>query len=134
MARRKSNAAKAAERAVKKTHTATIILAVLFLIVGAVAGVLVSRNLTKDDRFVLNGDEVVRIEVGGSFADEGATVVSFGKDISSKVAIGGDTLNAGQEGIYQLVYTVDDFRWGDYQLVRVVIVGDPEGAEDFLNG
>lgn len=53
MARRKSNAAKAAERAVKKTHTATIVLAVLFLIVGAVAGVLVSRNLTKDDRFVL---------------------------------------------------------------------------------
>lgn len=134
MARRKSNAAKTAERAVKKTHTATIVLAVLFLIVGAVAGVLVSRNLTKDDRFVLNGDKVVRIEVGGSFADEGATVVSLGKDISSKVAIGGDTLNAGQEGIYQLVYTVDDFRWGDYQLVRVVIVGDPEGAEDFLNG
>ena len=134
MARRKCNAAKTAERAVKKTHTATIVLAVLFLIVGAVAGVLVSRNLTKDDRFVLNGDKVVRIEVGGSFADEGATVVSLGKDISSKVAIGGDTLNAGQEGIYQLVYTVDDFRWGDYQLVRVVIVGDPEGAEDFLNG
>lgn len=134
MARRKSNAAKTAERAVKKTHTATIVLAVLFLIVGAVAGVLVSRNLTKDDRFVLNGDKVVRIEVGGTFADEGATVVSFGKDISSKVAVGGDTLNAGQEGIYQLVYTVDDFRWGDYQLVRVVIVGDPEGAEDFLNG
>ena len=134
MARRKSNAAKAAERAVKKTHTATIVLAVLFLIVGAVAGVLVSRNLTKDDRFVLNGDKVVRIEVGGTFADEGATVVSFGKDISSKVAIGGDTLYGGEEGIDQLVYTVDDFRWGDYQLVRVVIVGDPEGAEDFLNG
>ena len=85
-------------------------------------------------RFDLNGAAVVRLEVGEQFSDEMATVVSFGRDISSKVTVGGDALNVEEEGIYQLVYTVDDLRWGDYQRVRVVIVGDPEGAEDYANG
>ena len=134
MARKNSKITKSAEKAVKRSHPATIILAVVFLIVGAAAGVLVSRRLTQNDKFVLNGDAVVRLAVGDIFSDEGATVISFGKDVSHKVEVGGDALNADEEGIYQLVYTVDDFRWGDYRRVRVVIVGDPEGAEEYLNG
>ena len=134
MARKKSNVAKSAEKAVKKTHTATLVLAVLFLIVGAVAGAIVSAHLTKNDRFELNGDKVVRMEIGDAFFDEGATVISFGRDVSSNVQVGGDELNASVEGVYQLVYTIDDIRWGNFQRVRVVIVGDPEGAEDYING
>lgn len=134
MARKKSVVSKTAETAVKKTHTATVILTILFLIIGAVAGVIASKQITKNDRFDLNGDAVVQIQVGGEFTDAGATVISFGKDVSSKVEVSGDALNADAEGIYQLVYRIDDLRWGDYQRVRVVIVGDPEGAEDYLNG
>ena len=48
---KKSDAQKAAEKAVKKSHPATLILAILFLIVGAVAGVVLSRELTKNDKF-----------------------------------------------------------------------------------
>ena len=134
MARKKSNVAKSAEKAVKKTHTATLVLAVLFLIVGAVAGAIVSAHLTKNDRFELNGDKDVRMEIGDAFFDEGATVISFGRDVSANVQVGGDELNASVEGVYQLVYTIDDIRWGNFQRVRVVIVGDPEGAEDYING
>ncbi len=134
MARKKSNVAKSAEKAVKKTHTATLVLAVLFLIVGAVAGAIASAHLTKNDRFELNGDKVVRMEIGDAFFDEGATVISFGRDVSANVQVGGDELNASVEGVYQLVYTIDDIRWGNFQRVRVVIVGDPEGAEDYING
>ena len=134
MARKKSNVAKSAEKAVKKTHTATLVLAVLFLIVGAVAGAIVSAHLTKNDRFELNGDKVVRMEIGDAFFDEGATVISFGRDVSAHFQVGGDELNASVEGVYQLVYTIDDIRWGNFQRVRVVIVGDPEGAEDYING
>ena len=131
---RKSNVAKAAGKAAKRLHPAALVLAVLFFIVGGVSGVIASKQITKNDRFDLNGDAVVRIQVGGEFTDAGATVISFGRDVSSKVEVSGDALNADEEGIYQLVYRVDDLRWGDYQRVRVVIVGDPEGAEDYLNG
>ena len=134
MVRKRSSVSKTAEQAVKKSHPATVILTIVFLIVGIAAGVLVSRQITKNDKFILNGEKTVQMEVGGAFVDEGATVISFGRDISSDVQVSGDELNADVEGVYQLVYTVDDLRWGDYRLVRVVVVGNPEGAEDFLNG
>lgn len=134
MARKRSSVSKTAEQSVKKSHPATVILTIVFLIVGIAAGVLVSRQITKNDKFILNGEKTVQMEVGGAFVDEGATVISFGRDISSDVQVSGDELNADVEGVYQLVYTVDDLRWGDYRLVRVVVVGNPEGAEDFLNG
>ena len=41
---KKSDVQKAAEKAVKKSHPATLILAILFLIVGAVAGVCFREN------------------------------------------------------------------------------------------
>ena len=121
---KKSDAQKAAEKAVKKSHPATLILAILFMIVGAVAGVVLSR-------------EQVELAIGESYKEAGVKIISFGRDISDKVAYGGDFVTMGEipeEGIYQIVYTVDDFRWGDYQLVRTVIVGNPEGAEGLNNG
>lgn len=134
---KKSDAQKAAEKAVKKSHPATLILAILFLIVGAVAGVVLSRELTKNDKFELIGEKQVELAIGASYKEAGVKIISFGRDISDKVAYGGDFATMGEipeEGIYQIVYTVDDFRWGDYQLVRTVIVGKPEGAEGLNNG
>ena len=134
---KKSDVQKAAEKAVKKSHPATLILAILFLIVGAVAGVVLSRELTKNDKFELIGEKQVELAIGESYKEAGVKIISFGRDISDKVAYGGDFVTMGEipeEGIYQIVYTVDDFRWGDYQLVRTVIVGNPEGAEDLNNG
>ena len=134
---KKSNAQKAAEKAVKKSHPATLLLAVLFLLIGAVAGVIVVREITKNDTFVLLGEKRVELENGASYTEAGVSIISFGRDISEKVQLGGDYESMGQtpaEGVYQIVYTVDDFRWGDYQLVRTVIVGDPEGTEDINDG
>lgn len=134
---KKSDVQKAAEKAVKKSHPATLILAILFLIVGAVAGVVLSRELTKNDKFELIGEKQVELAIGESYKEAGVKIISFGRDISDKVAYGGDFVAMGEipeEGIYQIVYTVDDFRWGDYQLVRTVIVGNPEGAEGLNNG
>ena len=136
MARRKSDVQRAAESAVKKTHPATIFLAILFFLIGCAGGVFVSIQLTKNDRFDLNGEKVIRLEEGASYTEQGATVVSFGKDISAKVVYGGDAESLKgslEEGIYQIVYTIDDLRWGDYQRVRVVIVGNPEGADEFVS-
>jgi len=77
---------------------------------------------------VLNGDKEVRLAVGENFEDPGATVISFGRDISADVIVAGerDSFDPAVEGVYRFLYKVDDIRWGDYQLVRTVIVGDPE--------
>ena len=82
---KKSNAQKAAEKAVKKSHPATLILAVLFLLIGAVAGVIVAREITKNDTFVLLGEKQVELENGASYTDAGVSIISFGRDISEKV-------------------------------------------------
>lgn len=52
---KKSKAQKQVEKTVKRSHKATVVLAVLFLLIGIAAGVGASWFLTKDDTFELNG-------------------------------------------------------------------------------
>ena len=111
-------------KAVKKSHKGVFLLALLFLLIGAAAGAAVSWFMTKDDRFVLNGEKEITLAVGEVYEEQGAEVISFGRDISENVVISGDTVDESTEGVYQIVYSVEDLRWGEYQLVRVVTVGD----------
>lgn len=111
-------------KAVKKSHKGILLLALLFLVIGAAAGAAVSWFMTKDDRFVLNGEKEITLAVGEAYEEQGAEVISFGRDISENVVISGDTVDETTEGVYQIVYSVEDLRWGEYQLVRVVTVGD----------
>ena len=111
-------------KAVKKSHKGVLLLALLFLVLGAAAGAAVSWFMTKDDRFVLNGEKEITLAVGEVYEEQGAEVISFGRDISENVVISGDTVDESTEGVYQIVYSVEDLRWGEYQLVRVVTVGD----------
>ena len=111
-------------KAVKKSHKGVLLLALLFLVLGAAAGAAVSWFMTKDDRFVLNGEKEITLAVGEAYEEQGAEVISFGRDISENVVISGDTVDESTEGVYQIVYPVEDLRWGEYQVVRVVTVGD----------
>ena len=119
-------------KAAKKLHPATLVLAVIFLAVGSACGIFASEALTAEDRFTLNGGREIRLACGQDFDDPGVTVVSFGRDISAQAQVGGDAdrLDTNIAGTYYLVYTVNDLRWGDYQLVRTVIVSgtEPGGA------
>lgn len=126
--KRSSSAAKAA----KKLHPATVVLAAVFLAVGISAGIFASEALSAGDSFTLNGGREVHLSLGEAFDDPGATVLSFGRDISDRVQVGGDAdrFDADTPGTYYFVYTVDDLRWGDYQLVRTVIVGGSDPAPE----
>ena len=126
--KRSSSAAKAA----KKLHPATVVLAAVFLAVGIGAGIFASEALSAGDSFTLNGGREVHLSLGEAFDDPGATVLSFGRDISDRVQVGGDAdrFDADTPGTYYFVYTVDDLRWGDYQLVRTVIVGGSGSASE----
>ena len=120
---RSSRARSEAVKAVKKTHKGTLLLGLLCLLIGAAIGVAAAWFMTKDDAFTLNGDKQVALALGGEYTEEGVTIVSFGRDISDKAVISGDTVDVNKEGVYQVVYTVKDLRWGNYQLVRTVTVG-----------
>ena len=110
--------------AAKKLHPATLALVIVFLVVGIAGGIFAAKALTANDRFTLNGAQQVYLTVGEAYEDPGATVLSFGRDISDKVVVGGDfsRFDADAPGVYKFTYTVDDLRWGDYQLVRTVTV------------
>lgn len=118
-----ARARRTAEKAVKKTHKLTLFLAVLFLVIGLAAGVAAAWGLTRGDRFVLVGDKQITLALGQAYEEQGAEIVSFGRDISDKAVISGDTVDVNKAGVYQVVYTVKDLRWGSYQLVRTVTVG-----------
>lgn len=129
MASRKNSVRSAASKAVKKSHPAVIVLAVLFFVVGAVAGVIASRKLTENDKFELIGPKEIRLALNEEYVEQGAQVISFGRDVSEKVIATSDSVDVSKDGVYYVVYTVEDLRWGDFQLVRTVVVGNPETEE-----
>ena len=131
MARKKSGVQKSAEKAVKKMHAATLALAILFLIIGAAAGIVVSMQLTKNDAFELRGEKCVYLEVGQAYEEAGWTATSFSRDISAKVSVEGDAVDTSAEGIYQIVYKLNDFRFPDVVRVRFVVVGSPAELAEF---
>ena len=131
MARKKS-VADAAEKAIKKSHPLTVVLAVLFLLIGAAGGAFVCSRMTSGDKLELAGERVVYLQVGQVYEEPGYEAVYFGKDAADKVVLSGDTVDTSKEGIYQIVYKVDGLFRDDFQRVRAVIVGNPQGLEEFL--
>ncbi len=131
MARKKS-VADVAEKAVKKSHPLTVILAVLFLLIGAAGGAFVYSRLTDGDKLELAGERVVYLQVGQAYEEPGYEAVYFGKDAADIVVLSGDTVDTSKEGIYQIVYKVDGLFRDGFQRVRAVIVGNPQGLEEFL--
>ena len=112
---------------VKKTHAGTIAIVLLVFILAAAGGVGVSYYLTQNDCFVLNGEKEIFLDLNEAYVEEGATVISLGQDLSSKVKIEGE-VNTSVEGEYVLRYTVESIKYGNYQLIRIVTVrGETNG-------
>lgn len=139
-----------AKSTVKKMHTATKVLAVLFLIIGLAAGALVCTLMGKNDRFLLKGKTQISLDAGTpyTYTEEGVDAVSFGLDCADKVVItpgAGITVDANgnyvipaEEGVYTLTYTLDDWKFGgklggeQIKRIRVFTVNTTE--EDGRNG
>lgn len=104
---------------------------VIFLLIGVLCGVGASYVITKDDCFVMNGSNVIEIELNGTYSEQGVKVVEFGKDVSSKVEIViydenddvVEEIDTSSDTEYSIVYTIDSLKWEKYTLIRRVVVG-----------
>ena len=137
----KSQAKRKAKRKIKskakRISAASYVIWVLALILGLALGAFACHYLCRNDGFELKGKSEYTLEVGGDgssmiYTDKGANVISFGKDISKKVKVStsleelGDgeyKIDTSKEGVYYIIYTVDDVRFGDIKRVRTIRVG-----------
>lgn len=109
------------KKEIKKINKLTLFLVCLFCLLGISAGFGVTYFLTKDDVFKINGETEITLKVGDDYIECGATAISFGKNISKNVSISGE-VDTTKEGSYIIKYTIDNFRFKDYTLYRLVVV------------
>ena len=82
----------------------------------------------------LNGDTVVKLDVGTTFVEPGYVAVDdCDGDITHKVEVKG-TVNSNELGTYNLVYSVKDSYGNTADVTRSVIVGDYIAPQITLNG
>ena len=140
----------AAKKKIKKLHTATKVLTVLFLILGIAAGVLVCNLLSKNDRFVLLGETQFSIEAGTSYVykEQNYEAVAFGMNCASKVQVeksegitvdaNGNYVIPAEPGVYTLTYTVDNLKFngtlGGEKIQRIRVFTVDAQEEDGRNG
>ncbi len=104
---------------------------VIFLLIGVACGFGTAYMVTKDDCFIMNGSNVIEIDVNGTYNEQGVKVIEFGKDISAKVEIViydenddvVEEIDTSSDTEYSIVYTVDSLKWEKYTLIRRVVVG-----------
>lgn len=113
----------AVKQAKKRPWYALILIVILAF--GAVGGFFGAKFLIRNDKFEINGDQEITLEVGDYYIEKGATIISFGRDISKEVKIDStvDTTTAGQ---YYVKYTVEDIRFGNVERYRYVEVVEVE--------
>ena len=131
---------KKVKKQMKKASPVAIIVAVLLLVVGAVGGFFGIKFLTKNDCFELIGKEYVTLYVEENYVDEGAKVIAFNKDDSSKVVVDTNlkkredgSLYADEIGTYYITYNVNNLKYGSIfkvQKVRIIDVVDAGELEE----
>jgi len=123
------------KKTAKKFSFGGILAIILCLTVGVVGGIFAEKFITKNDCFVLSGEKTYTIKLNEDFvyAEAGYKCISFGKDVSDKVAIetnmtknedGTYLIDTSEEGEYYIIYTIEDVKYGNIKRVRTFVVGD----------
>lgn len=146
--RGEKKAKRRAKSKAKGLHTATKVFAVLFLLIGIAAGFAVCTLMSKNDHFVLLGDQNFSVDVGESYTytEQGVEAICFGRDVSTKLTVetdleqdanGNYIIPTDKEGVYTITYTVDAYKFqkgenGVIKRIRTFTVNAAE--EDGRNG
>ena len=118
---------KKSQKNIKDTNKTTVILVVIFLILGLSCGAITMFFLTKNDTFELIGESEIELNVGDTYLEQSAKAIAFGKDISKDVKVIGE-VDTSKEGEYVVKYTVDYFRFKGYTLYRKVVIKEAENG------
>lgn len=129
--------AKKAGKQLKKLSFGAILMAILLLGVGAVGGYFGVKIMTRNDCFVLNGQDEITLQIGESYVDEGVKIVSFGKDVSADVTVETNLKknNDGEfyveeEGTYYIVYKSNNFKYGTiFKVQKIRLITFVEATE-----
>ena len=125
-----------AKKKIKRIHPLSFVVWFLALAIGLAVGAGACAFLCRNDGFELIGKSEIYVPVEEGkvydYTDKGVRAVSLGKDISRRVKVktnmaelgdGEYSFDASKAGVYYLIYTVDDARYGNVQRVRTIIVG-----------
>lgn len=121
------------KRAVRSMNTGVLMISLLFFVVGVALGVYAAMAMTENDCFELNGEKEISVSVGTPYVyhEDGAKIVSIGRDISDRLRVktelvsdgqGGYVVDTDSPGVYTIVYTVDDIKFGRIQKIRTIRV------------
>lgn len=128
---------KQVKKSVKKVGFAGLVLALLFLLVGAGCGWFVTKTICKNDCFELIGMDEISIEIGSSYQDQGVNVVAFGKDVSDSVSIETNltknpdgSYTSNEEGTYYIIYKSSSFKYGKlFKVEKIRLISFVEASE-----
>ena len=130
-----------AKKKLRRIHPLSFVIWFLALAIGLGAGAGAYAFLCRNDGFEVVGEKdttLPKLSEEGKYyeyADKGVKIVSRGKDISDRVKVetnmteideGVYRIDASEEGVYYIVYTVDDVRFGEIRRVRTITVGGDE--------
>ena len=136
----KSKVKRKARSTAKRISAVSYVIWALALICGIAVGAVSCMFVCRNDCFKLRGKSEYVLTVGQEnniYTDKGAQVISFGRDISRDVKVSTNLLEVGdgeyeidtsEEGVYYIIYTVDDVRFGEIKRVRTfrVVAGETE--------
>lgn len=99
-----------------------MIFAIIFLIIGAIAGFVVNSLVNKEGETVveLKGDSIVSLNVGANYTEAGFTFIINDVDYSTNVEVLG-TVDVNEEGTYVLKYVLEQ-DGHNIELTRIVTV------------
>ena len=141
-----ASATKSVKKSVKKTNSKTLISVVVCFILALVLGVGVCFVMGRNDEFTLLGDDVVVIQVGQTYKDDGVKIIEYGIDMSGKAVVS-TNLKVNEQGEYYadesmlanppdkfyICYTVKSIKFGfvyGVQKIRFITFSDmSEGGE-----
>lgn len=108
----------------KKTKKQPIFLTVIFVIaiIFGSGGYLTFNLLTKNDKFEIVGEKNITLAVGEDYVEQGAKIISFGRDRSESLQILESTVDTSVAGEYYVKYSSTDYRFKNVIRYRYVVV------------
>lgn len=125
------------EKFVKKQSPLTLLLAIVFLLVGAAAGWFATSTVCKNDVCEVLGQKKIVLATGvgvHEYVDEGFHAVAFGQDISATAKVQSDLeliagkyqINLAEPAEHYIKYTITHAKFGTVVKYRTIIVGGEE--------